>query len=117
MAVTPSRGVPAVPPLGIIGLNLGGPASLDDVEPFLRRLFGDPDVIQLGWARPVQPLLAWLIARRRSEFSRAAYQQIGGRSPILEETTAQIEAVVAALGARGIDAAPAVAMAAWHPLA
>jgi len=105
------------PPLGVIALNLGGPGSLDDVEPFLRRLFGDPDVIQLGWARPIQPLLAWLIARRRAAFSRAAYQQIGGRSPILEETTAQVEAVVAALGARGVAAVPAVAMAAWHPLA
>ncbi|HXU63192.1 MAG TPA: ferrochelatase, partial [Polyangia bacterium] len=70
----------AAPPLGVIALNLGGPGSLDDVEPFLRRLFGDPDVIQLGWARPIQPLLAWLIARRRAAFSRAAYQQIGGRS-------------------------------------
>ncbi len=117
MAATPSRGIEAPPPLGVIGLNLGGPGSLDDVEPFLRRLFGDPDVIQLGWARPIQPLLAWLIARRRGPFSRAAYQQIGGRSPILEEMTAQIEAVTAALGARGIAAAPAVAMAAWHPLA
>lgn len=117
MATTPAAGSAATPPLGVIGLNLGGPGSLDDVEPFLRRLFGDPDVIQLGWARPIQPLLAWLIARRRAPFSRDAYQQIGGRSPILEETTAQVEAVVAALGTRGIVAAPAVAMAAWHPLA
>ncbi|HXJ21665.1 MAG TPA: ferrochelatase [Polyangia bacterium] len=105
------------PPLGIIAMNLGGPGSLDDVEPFLRRLFGDPEVIQLGWARPIQPLLARLIARRRAAFSRAAYEQIGGRSPILAETTAQVDAVVAALGARGITATPAVAMAAWHPLA
>jgi ferrochelatase len=98
-------------------MNLGGPGSLDDVEPFLRRLFGDPEVIQLGWARPIQPLLAWMIARRRAPFSRAAYEQIGGRSPILAETTAQVEAVVAALGARGVAATPSVAMAAWHPLA
>jgi ferrochelatase len=108
---------PASPPLGIIAMNLGGPSSLDDVEPFLRRLFGDPEVIQLGWARPIQPLLAWWIARRRAPFSRAAYEQIGGKSPILAETTAQVEAVVAALAGRGVAATPAVAMAAWHPLA
>ena len=107
----------AAPPLGIIAMNLGGPRSADDVDPFLRRLFGDPEVIQLGWARPIQPLLARLIARRRAPFSRAAYAQIGGRSTILEETTAQVEAVVDSLGARGVAAAPAVAMAAWHPLA
>jgi hypothetical protein len=27
----------------------------------------------LGWARPLQPLLARLMARRRAPFSRAAY--------------------------------------------
>ena len=51
-------------PLGLIALNLGGPDSLDDVEPFLRRLFADPDVIQLGWLSPLQPLLARMIAQR-----------------------------------------------------
>ena len=104
-------------PLGLIALNLGGPTSLDDVRPFLRRLFGDPDVIQLGWARPLQPLLAWAIARSRASVSRAAYAQIGGKSPILAETTAQVDAVAAELARRGIAARPVVAMAAWHPLA
>lgn len=117
MAAAAPAAARAREPLGLIALNLGGPGSLDEVEPFLRRLFGDPDVIQLGWARPLQPLLAWLIARRRAEFSRAAYAQIGGRSPILEETTAQARAVAEVLASRGIATVPVVAMAAWHPLA
>jgi protoporphyrin/coproporphyrin ferrochelatase len=100
-------------PLGIVALNLGGPGSLDEVEPFLRRLFGDPDVIQLGWARPLQPLLARLIARRRAPLSRAAYAQIGGRSPIAEESRAQATAVAEELGRRGVVARSTVAMAAW----
>lgn len=104
-------------PLGLIALNLGGPDSLDDVRPFLQRLFADPDVIQLGWMRPLQKLVAWSIARSRAPFSRDAYAQIGGRSPILEETTAQVKAVTELLAARGIAALPVVAMAAWHPLA
>jgi ferrochelatase len=102
-------------PLGIVALNLGGPGSLDEVAPFLRRLFGDPDVIQLGWARPFQPLLARFIARRRAPFSRAAYAQIGGRSPITDESRAQATAVADELGRRGIAAFPTVAMAAWRP--
>jgi ferrochelatase len=105
------------PPIGIIALNLGGPGSLDDVEPFLRRLFADPDVIQLGWARPLQPLFARLVARRRAPFSREAYAQIGGRSPILEETSAQATAVASELAHRGYFVQPAVAMAAWQPTA
>jgi ferrochelatase len=104
-------------PLGLIVLNLGGPDSPEDVEPFLRRLFGDPDVIQLGWARPFQGLLARMIAKRRAPLSRDAYAQIGGRSPIRAESTAQAEAVAAVLAAGGVATAPVIAMAAWHPLA
>jgi len=103
------------PPLAVVALNLGGPDSLEAVEPFLKNLFGDPDVIQLGWARPLQPLFARLISRRRAPLSRAAYQQIGGRSPILAETTAQIHAVAARLAALGVPARPYVAMACWRP--
>jgi len=110
--VTDSAGAPL---LAVVALNLGGPDSLEAVEPFLRNLFGDPDVIQLGWARPLQPLFARLISRRRAPLSRAAYQQIGGRSPILAETKAQIEAVAARLAALGVPARPYVAMACWHP--
>ena len=104
-------------PIGLVVLNLGGPTSLDDVEPFLRRLFGDPDVIQLGWLSFLQPLLARMIAKRRGPLSRAAYQQIGGRSPIREETTAQADAVAAELARRGLAVKPVIAMAAWHPFA
>jgi len=102
-------------PLALVALNLGGPDSLDAVEPFLRNLFGDPDVIQLGWLRPLQPLFARWISRRRAPLSQDAYRQIGGRSPILAETTAQIEAVAARLTALGVPARPYVAMACWHP--
>ena len=104
-------------PIGLVVMNLGGPASLDDVEPFLRRLFGDPDVIQLGWLSFLQPLLARTIAKRRGPESRAAYQRIGGRSPIRDETTAQANAVAAELVRRGVAVRPVVALAAWHPFA
>jgi ferrochelatase len=119
-APAPSGGPPGAgsrAPLGLIALNLGGPNSLDDVRPFLQRLFADPDVIQLGWMSPLQKLVAWSIARSRAPFSREAYAQIGGRSPILAETTAQVQAVTDVLAARGVATVPVVAMAAWHPLA
>jgi len=103
-------------PLGLIALNLGGPGSLDDVRPFLQRLFNDPEVLQIRWS-PLRKFVAWSIARSREPFSREAYAQIGGRSPILAETTAQAQAVADLLAARGIATVPVVAMAAWHPLA
>jgi ferrochelatase len=101
--------------LGLVALNLGGPDSPEAVRPFLRNLFADPDVIQLGPARVLQPLLAGLIARRRAPLSRAAYAQIGGRSPIREESQAQATAVAAVMEQRGVAARPYLAMACWHP--
>jgi protoporphyrin/coproporphyrin ferrochelatase len=101
--------------LAVVALNMGGPDSPQAVEAFLRNLFSDPDLIQLGWARPLQPLLARMIARRRASFSRAAYTQIGGKSPILEESQAQVEAVSKAMASLGVAARPYVAMSYWHP--
>jgi ferrochelatase len=103
-------------PLGVVLMNLGGPDSLAAVEPFLRNLFADPDVIQLPpIVRWFQPLFARLVAQGRGPKARAAYEQIGGRSPILEETTAQAEAVAVELSRRGFRAYGVVAMGCWHP--
>jgi protoporphyrin/coproporphyrin ferrochelatase len=102
-------------PLGIVLLNLGGPDSPEAVEPFLRNLFSDPEVIQLGWLSFLQPTLAKMIARRRAPLSREAYGQIGGRSPIRAETEAQAAAVAQAVSQAGVEARPYVAMACWHP--
>ncbi len=101
--------------IGVVALNLGGPDSLDAVEPFLRNLFADPEVIQLGWLSFLQPLLARMIAKRRAPESRENYKLIGGRSPIREESEAQARAVAAALASRGVVARPYAAMACWHP--
>ena len=47
--------------LAVVLFNLGGPDSLDAVEPFLRNLFRDPAIIRAP--APVRHLLARLIAR------------------------------------------------------
>src|SRR5512141_2269126 len=101
--------------LAVVALNMGGPDAPEAVEPFLRNLFSDPDLIQLGWARPLQPLLARMIARRRAPFSRAAYAQIGGKSPIREQSQAQVEAVSQAMERLGVPVRPYLAMSYWHP--
>jgi ferrochelatase len=103
-------------PLGVVLMNLGGPDSPAAVEPFLRNLFADPDVIQLPpVVRWFQPLFARLVAQARGPKARAAYEQIGGRSPITEESTAQAEDVAAELARRGWRAHGVVAMGCWHP--
>src|SRR5262245_16456033 len=65
----------------------------------------------------LQKPLARMIARRRTPESQKAYAEIGGRSPIRAESTAQVTAIADALTAQGLAARPYVDMAAWHPLA
>ena len=97
----------------VVLMNLGGPDSLDAVEPFLRNLFCDPAII--GAPGPVRRLLARLIARRRGPEAREIYRSIGGGSPLLEETEAQAAALRRALADLGAVEV-AVAMRYWHPM-
>ena len=99
--------------VAVVLMNLGGPDSLDAVEPFLRNLFRDPAII--GAPGPVRRLLARLIARRRGPEAREIYRTIGGRSPLLEETEAQAAALRQALADLGAVEV-AVAMRYWHPM-
>src|SRR3954452_23665604 len=92
----------ARPKTGIVMLNLGGPATLDDVEPFLLELFADREIIQL----PFQRWLGPYIARRRAPKVRGLYDSIGGGSPILRSTRAQGGGMVARLDRLSPHTAP-----------
>jgi ferrochelatase len=99
--------------IAIILFNLGGPDSLEAVQPFLRNLFGDPAIIRLP--SPVRrPLASWL-ARRRAPKARDIYARIGGASPILGQTEAQARALEQALG-DDHDWRGFVCMRYWHPM-
>jgi protoporphyrin/coproporphyrin ferrochelatase len=78
-------------------MNLGGPRSLDEVEPYLYELFSDPLVITAPLG-PLRPLLAKLISKTRAPSSAEKYALIGGKSPLVEGTEAQARALAAALG-------------------
>ena len=66
-------------------MNLGGPKTLDDVRPFLLKLFEDREIIQL----PAQRFLGPYIAKRRTKSVQQKYDEIGGGSPILAWTEEQ----------------------------
>ena len=101
--------------VGIVLFQLGGPDSLDAVEPFLLKLFLDPDIIPMGPLGFLRRPLAKFISRRRSLPVRGRYAQIGGRSPIGALTERQRLALVAALSTE-IDPVAVTAMRYWHPL-
>ncbi len=95
----------------VLLLQMGGPDSVEAVEPFLYNLFSDRDIMRIGPAF-LQPLIARIIARRRAPTSTAFYEKIGGRSPIRELTEIQARALEDILGP---DFRCFVAMRYWRP--
>lgn len=88
--------------IGVMVMAYGGPGSLDEVEPYLADIRG---------GRPTSESLLHEITER--------YRQIGGRSPILELTTAQAHGIERALNDSANDAGVRfrtyVGMRHWHP--
>lgn len=101
--------------LGVVLFQLGGPDSIEAIEPFLYNLFCDPDIIDFPFARIARQPLAKLIASRRARHVAHHYAEIGGRSPILEFTRRQALALERLLR-EDLDARVAIAMRYWHPL-
>jgi len=101
-------------PTALILLNMGGPDSLDTIEPFLYNLFCDRELIQLPLGALLQKPFARLISHFRSKKVRESYEYIGGSSPLLAWTQKQAEGVAARLGEH---VRPYVIMRYWKPRA
>jgi len=101
--------------VGIVLFQLGGPDSLEAVEPFLLNLFLDPDIIPLGPLGILRRPIAKLISSRRSIPVAGKYAEIGRRSPIGLLTERQRVRLVAAVSPY-IDAVAVTAMRYWHPM-
>jgi ferrochelatase len=85
--------------IGVLVMAYGGPNNLDEVEPYLLDVRGH---------RPTAPEIVHEVRER--------YREIGGRSPILEQTRAQADALEAALNAEGPGLFKVcVGMRHWHP--
>ena len=100
----------------VVLFQLGGPDSLDAVEPFLYNLFCDPDIIDLPGAFLFRKTLARIISSRRAPKVRELYKNIGGASPILPQTIMQAKSLQASLKNKGVVADVHVAMRYWHPM-
>jgi protoporphyrin/coproporphyrin ferrochelatase len=67
-------------------VNFGGPRSIDEVEPFLKTLLLDKDVVRTPFPNFIHDLLFKRIAKKRSKKVAKDYASIGGKSPIFEDT-------------------------------
>jgi len=101
--------------VGVVLFQLGGPDSLEAIEPFLFNLFCDPDIIDFPFARIGRKPLAKLISSTRARKVQHHYSVIGGASPIRRFTQQQARALQARLRQSGLDAHCFVAMRYWHP--
>ena len=106
--------------VGVLLLNLGGPDTLDNVEPFLYNLFSDPEIITLpDFLQWMNGPLAWYIAKSRAPQSREGYKIVekacGMVSPQLTTTEKQGHGIVEALAKKGVNAKSYVAMRYWYP--
>jgi ferrochelatase len=101
--------------VGIVLFQLGGPDSLQAVEPFLLNLFLDPDIIPMGPLSFLRRPVAKWISSRRSIPVAGKYAEIGRRSPIGILTERQRVRLVAAVSPY-IDPVAVTAMRYWHPM-
>jgi ferrochelatase len=101
--------------LGVVLFQLGGPDTLEAIEPFLYNLFCDPDIIDFPFARIGRKPLAKLISSTRARKVQHHYSVIGGGSPIRRFTEQQAQALQSRLANLGVNARCFVAMRYWHP--
>ncbi len=95
---------------GVLLLNMGGPDSLEAVQPFLYNLFSDHDIIRIP--RLIQKPVAKLISKVRAKKTRHYYEIMGGKSPQQEQTQEQAKELQKALGE---SYKVEIAMRYWHP--
>src|SRR5437773_7400604 len=107
--------VKPIRPVGVVLFQLGGPDTLEAIEPFLFNLFCDPDIIDFPFARIGRKPLAKLISTTRAKKVQHHYSTIGGGSPIRRFTEQQARALQLKLNGFGLDARCFVAMRYWHP--
>lgn len=97
----------------VVLFNLGGPDSPRSIAPFLKNFFMDPAIIRAPF------FVRWIVSRWIA-FSRSrgaagkAYAQLGGCSPLLENTRAQARALQERLGK---NFSVHLCMRYWHPMA
>ena len=97
----------------IVLMNLGGPLAREDIPPFLFNFFMDKNIIAAPL--PIRFLLAKYISWSRSRGAAdSSYKALGYKSPLLENTQAQADALQKILG----NACKVfISMRYWHPLA
>src|SRR5258708_6251259 len=102
----------------VVLLQFGGPDSLEAVQPFLYNLFCDPDIFDIPFGWLLRKPLAKYISTSRAKKIQGKYGEMGGKSPIVEQTFDQQKALQKAMDEKyGKDEVyVGLAMRYWNPL-
>lgn len=101
--------------IAVVLMNLGGPLKEEDIKPFLFNFFMDKNII--GAPLPIRWMIAkWISYSRGNGAAKTSYAALGGKSPLLENTRAQAEALQNLLQKSHADIKVFVSMRYWHPL-
>ncbi|WP_135081286.1 ferrochelatase [Terasakiella sp. SH-1] len=101
--------------LAIVLFNLGGPDSIEAIQPFLFNLFNDKAII--GAPQPIRWMLARYISSKRAPVAAEIYEHLGGKSPLLPLTKDQATALSQSVS-REIDTVEVesfISMRYWYP--
>ena len=103
--------------IAIVLFNLGGPDSQDAIEPFLMNFFTDKNIIRAPFF--VRWMVAKMISKRRSKREAGdSYAELGHKSPLLENSLKQAEALKDYLNQdENKEHEVFVCMRYWHPMA
>ncbi len=106
--------------VGVVLMNLGGPETLEDVEPFLYNLLMDPALLDLPVGGHLRRWLCKALAWYRGDAVKEDYELIGGGSPLTRLTKEQAQDLQTHLNEHfgepaGVDFSTYVAMRYWHP--
>lgn len=103
--------------LAIVLFNLGGPDKVTAIEPFLFNLFNDKAIINVP--QPLRYVLAKYISLRRSPVAAEIYAHLGHKSPLLELTQQQANALEISVAKdldETVEVKSFISMRYWHPM-
>lgn len=103
--------------IAVVVFNLGGPDKRESIKPFLFNFFMDKNIIRLPLF--FRYFLAKLISIRRSKCEAgSSYAELGGKSPLLENSLEQTKALEALLNLNEAgEFKTFISMRYWHPMA
>jgi len=103
--------------LAVVLFNLGGPDSVEAIEPFLFNLFNDKAIISAP--QPIRWMLARYISMKRAPVAQEIYANLGGKSPLLEMTQDQADALKEAVKDKfdgNVEVETFISMRYWYPM-